>query len=55
MFHCIDCGIDFDEPAQWQESRGEYWGTPAYETCYSCPFCQGDFEEKENEEIEDEC
>lgn len=59
MYVCNDCGIKFDEPAQWQESRGEYWGTPAYETTYGCPICHGYFDVVENDEeiegTEDEC
>lgn len=47
MYHCIDCDRDFDEPAQYQEYRGECHGTPAYETVYACPICGGDFETKE--------
>lgn len=53
---CNDCGIKFDEPAQWQESRGEHFGFPAYETTYGCPICHGSFDLIENdyEEIEEE-
>ena len=34
-----------DEIAHWRESRGEFWGSPAYETMSGCPRCQGDYEE----------
>lgn len=36
---CRDCGNYFDSPATEQEDRGEYWGMPAFETMYYCPFC----------------
>lgn len=54
---CLDCGSEFDEPASWQESRGEFWGMPCSETMYGCPFCHGDYVEVEYaniEEIEEE-
>lgn len=46
---CLECGKVFedDEIAHWQESRGEFWGFPAYETMSGCPDCQGDYEEAE--------
>ena len=45
MFICLDCGhiFDDDEVAVWQESRGEYWGVPCYETVSGCPCCNGDY------------
>ena len=55
---CLDCGEKFDEPASWQESRGEFWGVPCSETVSGCPYCKGDYvevEELENEGEEDEC
>ena len=47
MQKCLECGKVFedDEIAHWQESRGEFWGSPAYETMSGCPHCQGDYEE----------
>ena len=47
MQKCLECGKVFedDEIAYWQESRGEFWGSPAYETMSGCPHCQGDYEE----------
>jgi predicted nucleic acid-binding Zn-ribbon protein len=47
MQKCLECGKVFedDEIAHWQESRGEFWGFPAYETMSGCPHCQGDYEE----------
>lgn len=44
QYVCLDCGREFDTPAHWEESRGEYWGVP---------FGHGNFEENE-EENEDE-
>ena len=46
---CLECGKTFEdsEIAHWQESRGEFWGFPAYETVSGCPRCQGDYEEAE--------
>ena len=46
MYKCLDCGRVFEEPASWDESRGEFWGMPAYETVSGCPYCNsGDYEE----------
>ena len=44
-FRCCDCGRTFDEPKEVQESRGEFWGSPCWETMYYCPYCNGDYEE----------
>lgn len=44
-YKCRDCGNVFEYPALWEESRGEYWGLPAYETVSGCPECRGDYEE----------
>ncbi len=54
-YRCEDCGLEFDDPAQWQESRGEFWGFPAYETCFGCPNCKGSFDviEDNDDVIED--
>lgn len=53
-FRCMECGRTFDEPKRVQESRGEFWGVPCYETMRYCPFCMGDFEENTEEEEEEE-
>lgn len=44
---CLSCGHIFEscERAEWEESRGEYWGTPCYEAVDGCPICGGDYEE----------
>ena len=54
IYKCLDCGREFDTPAQHKENRGEFWGAPCYETILVCPYCYGDFEEKKDGE-EDEC
>ena len=53
-FRC-ECGCEFDEPEEVREYRGEFWGTPAYETMYYCPAC-GDscFDEIKDDEEEEE-
>lgn len=40
-YKCDDCGAVFEEEdiAVWKESRGEFWGMPAYETMCGCPNC----------------
>ena len=47
MYCCIECGhiFDEDEISVWQESRGEYWGTPCSESVSGCPRCKGDYVE----------
>lgn len=45
MYKCIECGAVFEDPATWEESRGEYWGFPCTETVRGCPECKGDYEE----------
>lgn len=49
MFKCCECGHLFEdgEEARWEESRGECWGSPAYEKMSGCPICKGDYEEVE--------
>ena len=55
MFKCNDCGRTFEEPKEYRESRGEFWGFPAYETIWLCPCCGGqDFEEYREYVYEDE-
>lgn len=41
MLYCTECGAVFDESdlATWEESRGEFWGQPCYETLSGCPCC----------------
>lgn len=50
MFKCNDCGSKFYQPEDVYESRGEFWGMPAYEVMYYCPICGSeDFDECEDE------
>lgn len=46
-YKCLSCGHIFEEGEQacWRESRGEYWGSPCYETISGCPICRGEYEE----------
>lgn len=54
MLRCNECGHEFYSPKIEYESRGEYWGVPAYEPVGYCPNCDGDdFEEVEYEEDEE--
>ena len=47
MYCCLECGHIFsaDETSVWQESRGEYFGVPCYETVSGCPRCNGSYAE----------
>lgn len=42
MWHCMECGAEFELPARRREDVGEYMGRPAYEDFYACPFCGSD-------------
>lgn len=48
-YRCNDCGKEFDEPGQDWNSL-EFWGAPCREYYDCCPYCGGDFEEKEETE-----
>lgn len=55
MIKCNDCKHYFDAPAQWKESRGEFWGQPAFETMTGCPYCYStDYEEITTKEEEND-
>lgn len=43
MYVCLDCYATFEEPARWKESRGEWFGFPAYEKMRGCPYCGGSY------------
>ena len=43
MFKCGDCSKTFTEPRIEHESRGEFWGMPAYEDVATCPYCGSEF------------
>lgn len=47
VFRCNDCGHIFDEGEEytWQESRGEFWGSPCSETLSGCPICKESYSE----------
>ena len=45
MYICDCCGMVFEDIAEWRESRGEYWGDPAYETLIGSPCCHEGFTE----------
>lgn len=38
-YTCYDCGNRFDYPHIVIESRGEFWGMPAFEEMGYCPYC----------------
>lgn len=42
IYICRDCGATFEEPKATRECVGECWGSPAWDTAYSCPFCGSD-------------
>ena len=46
-YKCLECGHIFEEGelACWNESCGEYCGTPCSETMGGCPKCGGECEE----------
>ena len=47
MYKCIECDTVFEEgeEAEWEESRGEFWGVPCFEKMTGCPKCKGDYGE----------
>ena len=53
MFVCGDCGCIFEEPDEWQEDRGEYFGKPCSETMSGCPRCGGNYHPYHEVERED--
>jgi hypothetical protein len=60
-YKCYECGkiFDEDEAKTYRDYRGEFWGSPSYETMMCCPSCRSDeieeYEEPEEEEEENEC
>ena len=57
MYRCNDCGREFEEPASYDDYRGEFWGQPVSERIAVCPFCEsGDFDEikEDSDDEEDE-
>lgn len=58
MYKCNECKELFDEPDSYRENVGEFWGQPAYQTFYICPYCgSDDFDEYEEEmnECDNKC
>lgn len=53
---CRDCEeIFYEEDAgSYQESRGEFWGAPCWESLMCCPYCKSDDIEEYQEEEEEE-
>lgn len=49
---CLDCGEIFEEPHEYSECMGEFWGQPAYEDFADCPNCGGGYIEL-TDEMED--
>ena len=47
-YKCLSCGHVFEEGEQacWTESRGEYWGSPCYETMSGCPVCKEEYDRR---------
>lgn len=55
MWQCNDCGLIFEVPKRWKESRGEFWGQPAYEEVSGCPHCySGDYDEYREDDYDEE-
>lgn len=48
MWRCLWCGKEFDEPAEWDEWRGECFGESVFETVYGCPYCHGEYMSEED-------
>lgn len=47
-FYCTSCGKVFDEPYEYEECVGEFWGAPAHQRFSECPYCGGGYEEAES-------
>lgn len=56
MLRCCECGKRFyeEDADTFRESRGEFWGSPCYETLLCCPCCGSDELEECSEDEEDE-
>lgn len=56
LYRCCNCGRVFSDHEMKivEESRGEFWGMPAFETMYYSPCCTDDFEEVYEEDMEEE-
>lgn len=47
-WYCTSCGRVFDDPYDYEECVGEFWGAPAYQRFSECPYCGGGYEEAES-------
>lgn len=47
-YYCESCGRIFEEPCEYTECVGEFWGAPAYQSYAECPYCGGSIEECEH-------
>lgn len=54
MWKCNDCECEFEEPKSIEEYRGEFWGSPCWETLTVCPNCDSEDFDEINEDDEDE-
>ena len=54
MIRCDDCGWigESEDLKIVEESRGEFWGAPAYERMSYCPVCGSDCLDEYKEEDE---
>lgn len=43
MYVCLSCGNLFHELSHWEESRGECFGFPAYESYCGSPCCHSSY------------
>ena len=42
IYVCHECGKSFDVRKCLHEHVGDFWGQPAYEDNYICPYCESD-------------
>lgn len=42
-FKCEKCGRFFESPKEVKESRGEFWGEPAFKRWYYSPCCEYEY------------
>lgn len=51
MLQCSCCGRWCREASPFWQSRGEYFGSPAWEELLGCPFCGGSLELRDREDF----
>ena len=56
MYKCSCCGNTFEEPYEYTECMGEFWGSKAYDTFSVSPCCGEYYTEvsEDDDESEDE-